>query len=146
MGLACAARFAAEGANLALFDIEADTVQAAAAGLQADGHGVESVTGDVSVAADVERAVNAAVTRFGGLDVLVHTAGIVELKPILEFDERSWRRIIDVNLTGGFLTTRAAGPVMAQRSGGAGVGFASPEAVFGRECHAPDRCAQGGVL
>src|SRR5258706_8540472 len=146
MGLACAARFAAEGANLALFDIEADTVQAAAAGLQADGHGVESVTGDVSVAADVERAVSAAVSRFGGLDVLVHTAGIVELKPILQFDERSWRRIVDVNLTGVFLTTRAAGRVMAQRSGGASVVFASTNAVFPEEANAPCSAAKGGIV
>jgi len=146
MGLACAARFAAEGANLALFDIEADTVQAAAAGLQADGHGVESVTGDVSVAADVERAVNAAVSRFGGLDVLVHTAGIVELKPILQFDERSWRRIVDVNLTGVFLTTRAAGRVMAQRRSGAIVVFASTNAFFAEESNAPYSATKGGIV
>src|SRR5258708_39434341 len=133
MGLACAARFAAEGANLALFDIEADTVQAAAAGLQADGHGVESVTGDVSVAADVERAVNAAVSRFGGLDVLVHTAGIVELKPILHVDERSWRRIVDVNLTGVFLTPRAAGRTIADRRSEAPVALGSTDALFAQE-------------
>src|SRR5262245_37118962 len=119
MGLACARRFAVEGANLVLFDIEDDTVDAAAASLRADSHAVESVTGDVSVAADVERAVAATVSRFGGLDVLVHTAAIVELKPILQFDERSWRRIVDVNLTGVFLTTKAAGRVMAERRAGA---------------------------
>src|SRR5258708_31946144 len=146
MGLACAARFAAEGANLALFDIEADTVQAAAAGLEGDGHGVESVTGDVSVAADVERAVNAAVSRFGGLDVLVHAAGIVELKPILEFDERSWRRIVDVNLTGVFLTTRAAGRVMAERRSGAIVVFASTNAFFAEESNAPYSATKGGIV
>ena len=146
MGLACATRFAAEGANLALFDIEADTVAAAADRLRSDGHAVESVTGDVSVAADVERAVAATVTRFGGLDVLVHTAAIVELKPILEFDERSWRRIVDVNLTGVFLTTKAAGRVMAERRSGAMVVFASTNAFFAEESNVPYSATKGGIV
>ena len=146
MGLASAKRFAAEGANLALFDIEPDTVEAAAAQLRADGHPVESMSGDVSVAADVESAVAATVARFGGIDVLVHTAAIVELKPILEFDERSWRRIVDVNLTGVFLTTRAAGRVMAQRGNGAIVVFASTNAFFAEESNAPYSATKGGIV
>src|SRR5215475_3595923 len=137
MGFACAERFAAEGANLALFDIEADTVAAAAAKLRADGYPVESVTGDVSVAADVERAVSATVRRFGGLDVLVHTAA---------FDERSWRRIVDVNLTGVFLTTKAAGRVMAERRAGAIVVFASTNAFFAEESNAPYSATKGGIV
>jgi len=146
MGLASAERFGAEGANLALFDIEADTVENAAARLRANGHPVESLTGDVSIAADVESAVAATVGRFGGIDVLVHTAGIVELKPILEFDERSWRRIVDVNLTGVFLTTRAVGRVMAQRRSGAIVVFASTNAFFAEESNAPYSATKGGIV
>jgi len=146
MGLASAKRFAAEGARLALFDIEADTVQAAAARLRADGHLVEALAGDVSVAADVESAVAATVDRFGGIDVLVHAAAIVELKPILDFDERSWRRIVDVNLTGVFLTTRAAGRVMASRRSGAIVVFASTNAFFAEESNAPYSATKGGLV
>jgi len=146
MGLASAKRFAAEGANLALFDIEPDTVEASAAGLRAGGHQVESMSGDVCVAADVESAVAATVARFGGIDVLVHAAAIVELKPILEFEEKSWRRIVDVNLTGVFLTTRAVGRVMAQRRNGAIVVFASTNAFFAEESNAPYSATKGGLV
>ena len=146
MGLASAKRFASEGANLALFDIEPDTVEASAAGLRAGGHQVESMSGDVCVAADVESAVAATVARFGGIDVLVHAAAIVELKPILEFEEKSWRRIVDVNLTGVFLTTRAVGRVMAQRRNGAIVVFASTNAFFAEESNAPYSATKGGLV
>ena len=146
MGRACAERFAAEGANLALFDIEAATVEATGAELRERGHAVETTSGDVSVGADVESAVNRAVDRFGGIDVLVHTAAIVELKPILEFPESAWRRIIDVNLTGVFLTTRAVGRVMARRRSGAIVVFASTNAFFAEESNTPYSATKGGLV
>src|SRR4249920_1783051 len=105
MGMACAERLGAEGASLALFDIEEGALATAAAGLRARGH--------VAQAADVDSAVARTVERFGTIDVLVHTAAVVELTPLLEFPESLWRRIVDVNLTGVFLTTKAAGQVMA---------------------------------
>lgn len=146
MGRASAERFAGEGANLALFDIEAATVEATGAELRERGYAVETMSGDVSVAADVEAAVARTVDRFGGIDVLVHTAAIVELKPILEFPESAWRRIIDVNLTGVFLTTRAVGRVMAQRRSGAIVVFASTNAFFAEESNAPYSATKGGLV
>src|SRR5262245_41114629 len=93
MGPACAERVRAEGANLALFDIEEGTLETAAAALGARGYAVETVSGDVSRSADVEAAVARTVERFGAIDVLVHTAAVVELKPLLEFPENLWRRI-----------------------------------------------------
>jgi glucose 1-dehydrogenase len=146
MGRACAERFGAEGAGLALFDIEAATVEAAGAELSERGYAVETMSGDVSVAADVEAAVTRTVERFGGIDVLVHTAAIAELMPILEFPESSWRRIIDVNLTGVFLTTRAVGRVMAQRKNGVIIVFASTNAFFAEESNAPYSATKGGLV
>src|SRR5262245_64815253 len=118
MGLACAERFGAEGASLALFDIEEGTLDTAAAALRARGHAVETASGDVSRAADVEAAVARTVERFGAIDVLVHTAAVVELKPLLEFPEKLWRRIVDVHLTGVFIIVKAAGRGLAGRRGG----------------------------
>lgn len=146
MGRACAALFGVEGANLALFDIEADTLAAAAESLGQRGYPVETMTGDVSVSADVGSAVARAVERFGTVDVLVHTAAIVELKPLLEFPEHLWRRIIDVNLTGVFLTTKAAGRVMAEHGGGAIVVFASTNAFFAEESNVPYSTTKGGIV
>ncbi len=146
MGRACADLFGAEGASLALFDIEADTLDAAANDLRGAGFDVETATGDVSNAADVDAAVAKAVQRFGSIDVLVHTAGIVELRPLLEFPEEVWRRILDVNLTGVFLTTKAAGRVMAARGGGAIVVFASTNAFYAEELNVPYSATKGGIV
>jgi len=146
MGLACAERFGAEGANLALFDIEEGTLETAAAALRARGYAVETASGDVSQAADVEAAVARTVERFAGIDVLVHTAAVVELTPLLEFPESVWRRIVDVNLTGVFLTVKAAGRVMADRGGGAIVVFASTNAFFAEESNVPYSATKGGLV
>ena len=146
MGRACAERFGAEGANLALFDIEADTLTGTSAELETRGFPVEAITGDVSRASDVEVAVTRTVGRFGGIDVLVHTAAIVELRPLLEFPEDLWRRIVDVNLTGVFLTTRRAGQEMARRGGGAIVVFASTNAFFAEELNVPYSATKGGIV
>ena len=146
MGRACADRFGSEGANLALFDIEADTLSATSTELQARGFPVEAVSGDVSSASDVEAAVARAVARFGGIDVLVHTAAIVELRPLLEFPEDLWRRVVDVNLTGVFLTTRQAGREMARRGGGVMVVFASTNAFFAEESNVPYSATKGAIV
>ena len=146
MGRACAELFGAEGARLALFDIEADTLAGTSADLQARGMPVEAITGDVSNAADVDAAVTRTVERFGGIDVLVHTAAIVELRPLLEFPEDLWRRIVDMNLTGVFLTTRRAGQEMAARGGGAIVVFASTNAFFAEELNVPYSATKGALV
>jgi NAD(P)-dependent dehydrogenase (short-subunit alcohol dehydrogenase family) len=146
MGRACAELFGGEGANLALFDIETDTLAKASADLEARGFPVEATAGDVSSASDVETAVARTVERFGGIDVLVHTAAIVELRPLLEFPEDLWRRIVDVNLTGVFLTTRRVGRVMAERGGGAIVVLASTNAFFAEELNVPYSSTKGGIV
>jgi 3-oxoacyl-[acyl-carrier protein] reductase len=146
MGRACAERFGAEGANLVLFDIEEDTLKAAASELSAKGYPVEAVAGDVSVREPVHKAVTKAVDRFGRLDVLVHTAAIVVLTPLLDFPEETWRRIIDVNLTGVFLTTQEAGRAMAKTGGGAIVVFASTNAFYVEELNVPYSATKGGIV
>ena len=146
MGRACAERFGAEGANLVLFDIEAQPLEPTAKELSGNGYQVEAITGDVSRRDQVTDAVSKVVERFGRLDVLVHTAAIVELTPLLEFPEDNWRRILDVNLTGVFLTTQAAGRAMAQTGGGAIVVFASTNAFYVEELNVPYSTTKGGVV
>lgn len=146
MGRACAERFGSEGANLALLDIEADTLSGTSSELEARGFPVEAIAGDVSKASDVEAAVARTVARFGGIDVLVHTAAIVELRPLLEFPEDLWRRVVDVNLTGVFLTTRQVGREMAKRGGGVIVVFASTNAFFAEELNVPYSATKGAVV
>ena len=115
IGRTIAERFAAEGAAVVIFDINGDEAARTAHALSAQGQTVEAVGGDVAVRDDVRCAVGVCVERFGQLDVLVAHAGIADFQPLLEIDEQSWRRILDVNLTGVFLCTQEAGRVMARR-------------------------------
>jgi len=130
IGRAIGERFATEGANLVLFDIEPETLQHTVAELRGHGVSVEGVAGDVANRADVKRAVKTAVDRFGGLHVLVGVAGIVELAPFLEVSDESWRRILDVNLNGMYMATQEAARVMAEAGGGSIILIASTNAFF----------------
>ena len=146
MGRACAELLGAEGANLVVFDVEADTLEKAGGELAAGGYPTETVAGDVSRRADVAAAVATTVERFGRLDVLVHTAAIVELRPLLEFPDDRWRRILDVNLTGVFIATQEAGREMAKTGGGAIAVFASTNAFFAEEDNVPYSATKGGIV
>src|SRR5262249_4383475 len=108
IGRTIAARFAAEEAAGLVFDLNAEGAARTAEALGASGATVEALGGDVSVRADVQRAVGHCLERFGRLDVLVAHAGIADFQPLLEIDERSWRRVIDLNVTGLFLCTQEA--------------------------------------
>jgi NAD(P)-dependent dehydrogenase (short-subunit alcohol dehydrogenase family) len=75
------------------------------------------VEADVGEATDAERAVTAAVERFGGVDVLVNNAGIGDSAPALEETLEGWERTLRINLTGAFLMARAALPSLIERQG-----------------------------
>jgi NAD(P)-dependent dehydrogenase (short-subunit alcohol dehydrogenase family) len=146
IGRAIAERFAAEGAAVVIFDINGDEAARTAHALGAQGQTVEAVGGDVAVRDDVRRAVGVCVERFGRLDVLVAHAGIADFQPLLEIDEQSWRRILDVNLTGVFLCTQEAGRVMARAGGGAIVATASTNAFWVESNGAHYNASKGGVI
>lgn len=93
----------------------AETAVALAAG---DATRVMGVGCDVRDRGSVRRAIDAAVQRFGGLDVLVNNAGVGTGGPIEELDEAEWHRLIDTNLTGVFHCSQAAIPHLKARGGG----------------------------
>ncbi|MDA8033847.1 MAG: SDR family oxidoreductase, partial [Actinomycetota bacterium] len=103
IGRACAERFAAEGAAVVLADLDAPGGEVAAAGV-----GASFVRCDVSLRADVERLVEAAVGRYGALDLVVNAAGMNHRATLLETTEEDWDRVIDVDLKGTFLVGQAA--------------------------------------
>jgi NAD(P)-dependent dehydrogenase (short-subunit alcohol dehydrogenase family) len=91
------------------------------------------VVGDVTRAEDVERAVAVAVERHGGLDWAVNNAGITLHQKLRthEIGEADWRRVIDVDLTGVFLSMRAEIPAMLERGGGSIVNISSVAGLVG---------------
>lgn len=107
IGLAIARAFRDQGASVAIFGRNAETLAAAEQQL---GDEALAVEGDAARPADLVRLCDAAAERFGGIDVLVANAGIVELGGIADIDEEMFDRTSDVNFKGVFFTVRAALP------------------------------------
>ena len=124
IGLAAAQRFLADGWRVALLDINQETLTRAHAAL-ARPDDTMAVHCDVSDQSGVARAVASVAARFKRLDALVNNAGIAIFKPLLETTPEDWARTLAVNLTGPFLCTQAAVPVMRDSGGGAIVNITS---------------------
>ena len=131
LGRALALAYAREGAKLAINARSEDSIRLVAREAEEQGAEVLAVAADVSQSADVEMLVSETVERFGGIDVLVNNAGILGPRvAIAEYPEDEWRRVIDANLTGPFLVSKAAIPHM--REGGSVINLVSGVSVEGR--------------
>jgi NAD(P)-dependent dehydrogenase (short-subunit alcohol dehydrogenase family) len=116
IGLATAKRFLAEGCRVALLDIDGDLLKKAMASLESPDNTL-ALHCDVSDAVAVASAVAMVGNRFARLDALINNAGVAVFTPVLETADADWNRILAVNLTGPFLCTKAAVPLMRQRGG-----------------------------
>ena len=117
-GQAIAERLAAEGAMLALLDRQAGRLETVARSLAEAGATTVTLTADIASLAEVRAAVRRAAARFGRIDVLVNSAGILRLNDVLTCSEEEWDLVVDVNLKGTFLLCQAVLPLMvAQRYG-----------------------------
>lgn len=131
LGRALALAFAREGARLVVNSRSEESVRPVAQEAESAGAEVLAVAADVSGSADVERLVGDAVDQFGGIDVLVNNAGLLGPRvAIEEYPEDEWRRVIDANLTGPYLVSKAAIPHM--RPGGSIINVVSGVSVEGR--------------
>ena len=128
IGLAVAKRFLAEGWRTALLDIDSELLHAAVDALD-DSDRTLAIHCDVSDAAAVAAAIAQVSAHFGRLDALVNNAGIAVFTPILETSDHDWNRVLAVNLTGPFLCTKAAVPLMREHGGGTIVNITSISAV-----------------
>lgn len=105
IGREVAGAFAHEGARVALVDIRAETVSGAVAALE--GARTVGIVGDVRRTAEVDRIVGEAVDGLGGVDVLVNNAAVYPNCPVIEMPDEQWDAVIDTNLRGTFLMSRA---------------------------------------
>lgn len=124
IGLAAAKRFLAEGWRVALLDIEGELLAETVAAI-AQPDAMLALTCDLADPDAITAAFTALTARFGRLDALVNNAGTAVFKPLLETTLEDWNRVLAVNLTGPFLTTQLAAPLMAETGGGAIVNIAS---------------------
>lgn len=118
IGKAIAARFAAEGAKVAVNYLAHKDDQAALAEARSFGPDCIALIGDVSKRADVQRMVDQVVERFGRLDIAVNNAGIEIKKPFLETTDQEWDRVLAVNLSGVFFVSQIAAIQMVKQGEG----------------------------
>jgi NAD(P)-dependent dehydrogenase (short-subunit alcohol dehydrogenase family) len=146
IGLGIARRFCEEGASVALSDVLVPEVDAAVSELSERGHAAIGVPFDVADEEAVEAGVREARDRLGGLDVLVANAGILRVVPALETSVETWRRILDVNLTGVFLCLRAAGRLFVEQRHGVLLATASQAGRHGYRGEAAYCASKFGVV
>ncbi|HVV13447.1 bifunctional aldolase/short-chain dehydrogenase [Amycolatopsis sp.] len=141
IGKAIAERLAAEGACVAIADLDTEAAQEVAHGIGTADKAV-AVTANVTDAEAVAAAVDATVLAFGGIDLVVNNAGLSISKPLLETTEQDWDLQHDVMAKGSFLVSRAAAKAMiAQGIGGDIVYISSKNSVFA----GPDNVAYGAA-
>ena len=128
IGLATAKRFLADGWRVALLDIDGETLTAVVASL-ANPDATLALVCDVSDTKQVAASVESIARRFGRLDALINNAGVAVFAPIMDTSDDDWSRVLAINLTGPFLCTKAAVPLMREHGGGAIVNITSISAV-----------------
>jgi NAD(P)-dependent dehydrogenase (short-subunit alcohol dehydrogenase family) len=130
-GLAASELFAKEGAKVAILDLPNSQGETLAARINAEGGEALFVGADVSSAEQVNRAVRLAEERFGAITVLINHAGTISAGPFLETSEGEWDRLMNINVKGMFLVTKAVLPKMIEAGGGSIVCTSSISAVVG---------------
>jgi NAD(P)-dependent dehydrogenase (short-subunit alcohol dehydrogenase family) len=137
IGRATARAFAREGAAVAVNDAVADRAQAVVAEIRYEEGTAVATPGDVSREEDCRRIVRETETALGSLDILVNNAGVGTSGTVLSTDVATWDRLVEVNLRGTFLMSRAALEVMVPRKRGVILNAGSIAGLRGL----PDRAA-----
>src|SRR5919106_1363654 len=146
IGRATAMLFAAEGAAVALGDIDTAGAGTVAKEIVERGGRAIAVGVDVGDVGQVQAFVDRTVTELGRLDVMFANAGIVHSAPFLEHPEAQWHRVLRVNLTGVFLCCQAAARQMVKQGGGRIIATASINGFRGVENLVGYNVAKAGVI
>ncbi len=136
-------RFTGEGARVATASRTLDHARETA---RMAGGDTLAVRADVSVEADVTRAVEQTLDRFGRIDILVNNAGIGTTKSIIEVEPEEWDRVFAVNVRGVYLCTRAVLPQMLERNAGVIINIASVLGLVGVPKRAAYCASKGAVI
>ena len=126
IGLAIARALAAEGVNVSVTGLSDAHLSAARSKIESAGpSAVETLRADVRRYDEIERAINATVGRFGGLDILINNAGVGVFAEVADMTPAQWSEVIDTNITGVFNACHAAIPHLRRRGGGSIINISS---------------------
>jgi NAD(P)-dependent dehydrogenase (short-subunit alcohol dehydrogenase family) len=146
IGRAIALAFAREGAQVAVLGRRPEPVRAVAKEIEGLGGRGLAIVCDVTHLNDVEKAVNEAETAFGGLTVLVNNAGVLSVSTVESISEQDWDRVIETNLKGPFLLSRATLPALRRTGGGSIVNVGSVLGLVALKERAAYCASKGGLV
>ncbi len=141
IGAACVRAFAAKGYAVSFLYQKSQHLAEALARET----GAFAIQGDVSDRESVERALSLASERIGEIDILIHNAGIGQIKLFTDLSDDDWRRMIGVNLDGAFYLCRAAAPAMIRRQWGRIISVGSMWGKVGASCEVHYSAAKAGL-
>ena len=146
IGAAIAAALAEGGAAVVVAARDADRLERAAKDLAATGASIAAIVADVASREDCDRLVDATKQRFGRLDVLVNNAGITRDGLLVRMKDDDWDRVMEINLRGAFLMTRAAAKLMMRQKAGRIINIASTAGAMGNAGQANYSAAKAGLI
>lgn len=141
IGYECAKGYRDAGASVVVVDRDAARLDLLASELP----GILTLQADLAEHGSGERVIAEAIELLGGLDVLLHCVGINDRRPILEFTEDEWDRVMQVNLTTAFRVAQAAGRHMVAQKSGRIVMLSSVSGLLAHKLHAPYAASKGGL-
>lgn len=137
---------AGKGARIVAVDIDLESTENFVDELKSAGTEAVAVQGNVTVAADVEKMVKVAKESFDRIDILVNNAGITRDGLLLRMKDEDWDAVLDVNLKGAFLCTRAVAKVMSKQRSGRIVNIASVVGQMGNAGQANYCASKAGLM
>ena len=146
IGAAIAASLAEDGAGVLVSGRDADRVRSAVKAMEGIGGTVLGMVADAAKREDVDRLVETARGEFGRLDVVVNNAGITADALLVRMKDDDWDRVMEVNLRGAFLLTRAAAKVMMRQKSGRVINIASAAGAMGNAGQANYSAAKAGLI
>ncbi len=146
IGRAVAQCLAEDGASVVVSGLDPTRLEAATKELEGFGAPVLGVVADVARREDVERLVDQTKERFARIDVLVNNAGITRDALLVRMKDEDWDRVLDVNLRGAFLMTRAVAKIMMRQKGGRIINIASTAGAMGNPGQANYSAAKAGLI
>lgn len=145
IGGACALAYARAGASIAVVDRDARALGALGDEISRTGARFEPIEADLTEHGAGTRIVDQVVDTLGGLEVMLHAVGINDRRPILEFTEDEWDRIIQINLSTVFGLAQAAGRHMVEQGYGRVLALSSVSGLLAHHSHGPYAASKGGI-
>ena len=132
IGRQIAERFASEGANVAIIDVNEEALQAAQEEMSGQGYSIYTKNASVTDKEQIEGAMKEVFEKFGSIDVLVNNAGVIRDNMLFKMTDEDWLTVTDVHLKGAFYATRAAQHYMTQKKYGRIINISSTSALGNR--------------